>query len=545
MNVNPELHRFGDRRPVLADVPPRTTGTEEVDALVRHLLTSLESLTQDLPPSRVEQLRAAAEMLAVTALHAQRASVDALAAVERSSRPFELDALTGLPNRILFRDRFTQAVAHARRRGTGVAVLFVDLDRFKGINDTYGHAVGDEVIRHAARCLRAAGRDVDTVCRHGGDEFLVLLSDVSSAGGAAMFAAKVLALLTEPLRIGNEVLQIGATIGVSLFPDDGDDQDELIRKADAAMYAAKRKGEPYVFASAAATRGDHPVTLPGLVATASPIDLLETTLEESRAALANLAAENDRLTRQVQQSADDVRRAESAAKHQAELLNVVAHELRNSLAPLQSAADVLTLVRSDPASLTRLELILKRQVTHISRVLTDLLEASRLNNGRVAIESERVDLIPLTIDIAARLDGVLTARQQHLVTVHDVPVANVLGDATRLEQLLVTMIEGASAMARTGERMRLMVSRAESMIHLDLLNAAAEPHLGRHESFLQHDVSDTSAIFGTEDGLGLSLLVVSQLAKSHGGSFRVARDPESTAWRFRLALPGLDGPAAH
>jgi diguanylate cyclase (GGDEF)-like protein/PAS domain S-box-containing protein len=152
------------------------------------------------------------------------------------------DFLTDLPNRMLLNDRLTQAISFARRRGNHLAVLFVDLDRFKLVNDSLGHAIGDQLLQSVAERLVTCVRSSDTVSRQGGDEFVVLLSHVEHAEDAAISARKVLAALSVPHSIGQQALQVTASVGVSIYPDDGQDGDALIKGADAAMYRAKATG---------------------------------------------------------------------------------------------------------------------------------------------------------------------------------------------------------------------------------------------------------------------------------------------------------------
>ena len=153
------------------------------------------------------------------------------------------DALTGLPNRTLFQDRVDQALAIARRHDRqDAAIMFLDLDRFKQVNDSFGHDVGDLVLREVARRLRAAVRESDTVARLGGDEFIVLLPELAGADGAAAVADKILEATREPCRIAGHELFITTSIGIALYPRDGADVDALMRAADAAMYQVKAGG---------------------------------------------------------------------------------------------------------------------------------------------------------------------------------------------------------------------------------------------------------------------------------------------------------------
>ncbi|MCU1243356.1 MAG: response regulator receiver modulated diguanylate cyclase/phosphodiesterase with sensor(s) [Candidatus Acidoferrum typicum] len=154
----------------------------------------------------------------------------------------EHDALTDLPNRVLFKDRLTQAIALAERQGKQLAVMFVDLDHFKKINDSLGHDVGDKLLQSVAGRLIACVRRSDTVSRLGGDEFVVLLAQVEHAEDAAYSARKILRTLAAPHIIDNKSLDINVSIGVSTYPNDGEDAEGLINRADNAMYEAKEHG---------------------------------------------------------------------------------------------------------------------------------------------------------------------------------------------------------------------------------------------------------------------------------------------------------------
>ena len=152
------------------------------------------------------------------------------------------DTLTGLPNRLLLKDRMAQAIALAERSGRRVALLFVDLDRFKAVNDSYGHPVGDILLREAALRLQSCVRESDTISRHGGDEFLVVLNEVQDSQVPAQVAAKIMSALAQTFHIEGHEASISASVGIAVYPDDGADFDELLKKADTAMYHAKEAG---------------------------------------------------------------------------------------------------------------------------------------------------------------------------------------------------------------------------------------------------------------------------------------------------------------
>jgi len=152
------------------------------------------------------------------------------------------DSLTDLPNRATFNDRLSQAIALAHRRGQQLAVLFLDVDRFKHINDSLGHAIGDTLLQCVAKRLLDCVRSSDTVSRHGGDEFVILLPEVKHPRDAALIADKILLALGEPYNIGRHELRLTASIGIVTYPDNGTDGDTLTKNADVAMYYAKHRG---------------------------------------------------------------------------------------------------------------------------------------------------------------------------------------------------------------------------------------------------------------------------------------------------------------
>lgn len=152
------------------------------------------------------------------------------------------DGLTDLPNRMLLEDRLGQAIEGARRQGRRFAVLFMDLDRFKHINDSLGHGVGDLLLKSVAQRLVDCIRQSDTVSRQGGDEFVLLLPEIEHAEDAAQSAQKILNAFALPHHIGNQNLHIGVSIGISVYPDDGQTVETLLQSADTAMYHAKESG---------------------------------------------------------------------------------------------------------------------------------------------------------------------------------------------------------------------------------------------------------------------------------------------------------------
>jgi diguanylate cyclase (GGDEF)-like protein/PAS domain S-box-containing protein len=152
------------------------------------------------------------------------------------------DFLTELPNRMLFNDRLTQAISAAHRNTKSLAVLFMDVDRFKRVNDSLGHAAGDQLLQSIARRLVAGVRNSDTVSRYGGDEFVILLSEVAHARDVVIIARKVVAALDPPHRFADRDLRVTVSVGISVYPGDGTDAETLLKNADMALIRAKTRG---------------------------------------------------------------------------------------------------------------------------------------------------------------------------------------------------------------------------------------------------------------------------------------------------------------
>ena len=342
-------------------------------AVLVQLLQDIVQAETRLDRSQAAQLLEANERLIVSALGAQTEAETAHGALDEAARAGQLDPLTGLPNRTLLLDRFDSAIANAKRHGKRVALLFLDLDAFKQINDSMGHAAGDEALQLVADCLTSLVRETDTVSRHGGDEFLILLAEVANAGDAAHVAGKVNATLRAQARIGGRSVGLMASIGISIYPEDGEDAKTLIDLADAAMYRAKKQGlGGFVFHAhrPAETLADADES-----ATASHPHLVwhEPSLIEQDQRNLQLRQANEALLLAALGAQELLTAAELAKDRQAELLAMVAKELSDPFAPIRVAAATLGMSDAENTLLKRVQELVEEQASRMSRKVGELL----------------------------------------------------------------------------------------------------------------------------------------------------------------------------
>jgi diguanylate cyclase (GGDEF)-like protein len=313
------------------DLARLNTRVEAMRSVLIGLLQDVARAESRLDRSQAAHLVEANEQLVVTALTAQTEAETSAHSLREVSRAAEFDALTQLPTRALMEDRCANAIAHAKRNGTLLALLFVDLDDFKQINDTFGHATGDAVLKQVGHCLASSIRAGDTASRHGGDEFLVLLPEISQPSDAVLIAEKLIATLVALGQSGDASPRFSASIGISLYPDDGEDAQTLIAHADAAMYVAKRHGHGSV-----AVHGQPPAGAPGQKAPPAALqrreDALAQALAESELRHCQLREANEKLLLAALKAQELQSAAEQARQHQAKVMASVARELRSALA---------------------------------------------------------------------------------------------------------------------------------------------------------------------------------------------------------------------
>lgn len=516
-------------------------GVEQARAELAQLRADVAAAEKQLGSHLAAQLLEANEQLVLSALRVQTNADSAAEAAEQAlkevSRSAELDALTELPNRVLLLDRLAQAIATAKRHDTRAALLFLDLNNFKQINDTLGHAIGDQVLKLAASRLASSVRAADTVSRHGGDEFVILLAEVGAVSDAVIIADKLSAALGAPSQVGNQVIRLTASIGISLYPDDGEDAGTLIDRADAAMYRAKRHGlRTFVFQHVDAL--DEPsLSTTALQSLQQPVTRHEKALAEQKQRCAQLQEANENLVLAALTAQELQAAAEQAQARQLEVLAVVAHELRTPLAPIRNAAALLGRGRADAPLLHRVQGVIERQVAHMARLVSDLLDVSRAHTGKLGLQRRTVSMAELIDEAVHSCRPAMDARLQHIgVFVPSCPL-NVDGDPVRLAQALCNLLDNASKYTQVGGEIGLSVTAAENVIIMTVsdngigITAEALPRV--FEPFMQ----DKHAIGFSGSGLGIGLTVVRELVEAHGGSVVASSAGNGFGSQFVVTLP--------
>lgn len=511
---------------------------EAARAVLLRLLQEVVVAESRLNSDPTAQMREANEQLVVAALRDRAAAEAAEQSLSDAARLAETDPLTRLPNRALLRDRFAQAIASARRRTHRLALLFLDLDDFKQINDRLGHFAGDDVLQKVALRLGQCVREVDTVSRHGGDEFVILLDEVSQAADAALIARKLLAAMSEPFPVAGQDLHLTVSIGISLYPDDGESLEALIGHADAAMYRAKSQGPGRV-----ALHGEAAAAGPARPPHATP-SAHEKALAAHERRHAHLQEANERLVLAVLGAQELQAAAERAQRRQADFMAAVAEELGNPFTPIRMAAAMVGRAAGDAVLLPRVQALVEQQAAHMSR----LVEAASARSRTVALQQPAE--LQLS-DLAAVIDAavhdarpMMDLRQQRLtVAVPAGPVA-VRADAERLGHVLGNLLDNASKYSSDHGTIRLdaVVQGASLVLRVtdNGIGIAPDAVPGIFEPFGQ----DSRAIGFNGPSAGIGLPVVKVLVTELGGTVVAESAGNGQGSRFVVTLPLAQAPGA-
>lgn len=513
--------------------------THALKGELTRLQRELEDLKHAFSATPAADLLEANENLVLAALKAEAIAEGATLTLDELARNSQRDPLTGMPNRALMNDRLDSAITLARRRGTHIAVLFIDLDYFKPINDTLGHPVGDAVLCEVARRIEHVVRDSDTISRYGGDEFLVLLAEVTQASDAAQIAAKILASLAEPCHVGDIVLRLSASIGIALFPEDGNDAATLIDRADVAMYRAKREGGAcFDFHHQDVARAV------GLLPRVGPVQPLPTShrefvLAEREMHVRILREANENLTLALLAAQELEEHADQLRWRQIRFLSMVAQNLRKPLHPIRTAAGLFGRARQDEAMRARLPAIIKRQVRRMSRLVDDLVAAAQPGGTDVLFERRPLDLMTVLAEASDQARRTLEGRRQRLVTSWPAELPAARGHAVRLIGIIARLLDNASSHSADGSEIRLSVDTVDGRVCITVSDDGAG-----------FAADELPSIFAPADSptpsprrRGMPLHMLRDLVEAQGGTLLATSGGHGRGSQFTISLP-LDVHAA-
>ena len=516
----------------LAHLQEQTDETRAVLALLQENLAAAESRLED---KQSTPLIEANERLVLSMLRTQIKADKMAQKLAAALRLAEFDVLTGLPNRMLLLDRLAQAISFAKRHRSRLAVLFLDLNNFKQINDTLGHAVGDQVLKRAAECFVSSVRETDTVCRLGGDEFLILLTEVAQSSDAGLIADKITAALGAPRRIGEHVLRLTASIGISIYPDDGEHTNQLIERADAAMYRSKRLGlGSFTFHSDEVINEPslEPQTVASLKRLVTHYELAQAEQERQHG---QLREANEQLLVAALNAQELQAVSELAHRQQKDMLAVVAHELRTPLAPLSLVAGMLGRIRAE--ELSRMQALIERQVVHMSRLVEDLLDVSRVHTGKLRLERRVVDLLGIIDAAIVACRPSIDTRLQHFAIHLPAGTPELHGDPIRLTQVLSNLLCNASKYTPNGGALEMSVRLVEASVLITVSDSGIGISAEALPIIFEPFVQDPQAIGFNGAGLGIGLTVVRELVEAHGGTVVASSAGNGLGSQFVVTLP--------
>ena len=538
-----------------------STGQRDVGAAVRtlaylvghaeHLRTRLARLLEQSAQvrrqrveTRAAQLVEANEQLVIAALEAQTIAAATTSNLVELTRSSQRDALTGAPKRGLMFDRLETAIALAQRHTAHLAVLFLDMDNFKSINDTRGHAAGDQALQRTARALESVVRDSDTVSRYGGDEFVVLLAELAHPSDAALIAGKMLSVLATADSASAHGLSLSTSIGIAIYPEDGQDAATLIDRADAAMYRSKQRGPGgFAFYAQDSTNDHHPdpftISVDGRIA---PVCYHQDAGPDP--SLLDLREANERLLIAALTAQRMEAQATEANRQQFRSLAMVAHELRNPLAPMRIAAELLARAPASEPFIAELPGMIGRQVAQLTRLIDDLVDGARINAGKLGLERGKVEINAILKMAVETCRPAMDARLQRL-TLQLLPAALSLhGDPVRLVQIFSNLLDNASKYTPDGGQIALVAQVRDHTLTI----AVSDNGIGIAPEALPNIfrlfVQDARTPGRRNDGLGIGLAVVRELAQAHGGTVVAASGGRNLGSEFVVTLPLSETSAA-
>ncbi|HWG10057.1 MAG TPA: diguanylate cyclase [Rhodanobacteraceae bacterium] len=540
------MNDSGDRRNVVSATEMLVALDAQAVTLREHLAKlrqDLINVQRELNTLRENELREANESLVLAVLKADSIAAMAVDNLSRLTHTSQRDPLTCTPNRTLMRDRLDTAIAAAHRQGSQLAVLFLDLDHFKTINDTLGHINGDQVLQLVAERLTATVRDSDTVSRYGGDEFLILLPQIAEVADAGRIAAKLLAAVAAPAHVGDHVLQLTASLGVAVYPQDGKDAEVLTKRADTAMYYSKHHSHGgFAFYADCIAGKLNP--LPQSHDWRRVAERLDFSPDVRAAERHHLRRANQQLVLSALNAQASAAQAIEAHRQQIRFMGLVAHELRNPLAPIRLAAEMLAHgVQPKSPSLAELNTVIETQVAHMTRLIDDLLEGSRISAGKMRLEFDQVDLREVLTQVVKTCQPMMEVRQQRLTVALPAESVNLHGDRVRLTQIVNNLLDNASKYTGEGGTITLTMTVQQQAATITVSDNGVGIAPEMLPDIFDMFVQDTRDHQLSNGGLGIGLAVVRELVQAHGGRVNATSAGKNRGSCFIVALPVVTGKA--
>lgn len=536
MTLPPEAPETGVER-AEAKLANLGVQVEAVQALLVRLLQDVvhaESHLESLDAARLVEVN---EQLVVAAINSQVASEATSQALSLAADASAQDPLTGLPNRTALLDRFLQAIATTKRRGAQFGLLFVDLDGFKQLNDTYGHAFGDKVLHLTAERMLSVVREVDTVSRHGGDEFVILLAELTRPEDASTVAEKLIAAISAEAEIDGHAVRVTASVGIAIHPDHGEDFETLLARADAAMYESKRRQPGGVVIYDAGLKSAPAAPDASGTREAPP---RATTVPGADTTHARLREANEKLVIAVIDAQELQAAAELARHQQAEFMKQVAAELLDPAAPIRIASAMLGRGPSDQPQkplLPLVEGIIEKQITEMTRIVDKIVDASTVEQKPLMLDRARVDFATIVREAVTGHQAMFDRRDQRFDMHLPAGPLAVDGDAARLEQVIGNLLDNASRHTHNGGRIRLSVSTTPDTLVLTV----ADNGLGVTPQMLPYVfepfVQDTHTLSLDGLGLGIGLTVARALTRAHGGTLVAYSAGANRGSQLLMTLP--------
>jgi diguanylate cyclase (GGDEF)-like protein len=481
---------------------------------------------------RAAQLLAANEQLVLAIIRAQDEANAAAQALRDAPMGRTRDIASRGDAAQLF-DHLVQAMALARRGGTRLGLLLVSIGNLAQLTDEFGHAIGQRSLEIARQRLVAMVRQTDSVSSLGSNEFLVLLPSVTDANDALVVADSLIASIAMPAQVTGRTIRMRATVGLSVFPDDGSDGDALIDRATAAMYSARRRGLASYFFRGEVGSDAHSIEL-----RASESQRQPDAAEPSQGTIPELQREaNEQLLLASLRTQELLAAAELAHRHQTEFIGVVAHELRGPLGPIANAAALLGYVKSSEPAVSAARVAIERQVRQMTRLISDLLDVTRINTGKLRLDIQRLDLSQLVSEAVEGMQGSIASRAQTLQLDVAPPPMPINGDHVRLVQVVTNILNNASkytpregtislSLTSSGDTASISVEDNGIGITPDALSHVFEPF-----------VQESHATSFDSSGLGIGLSLVRELVHGHGGEVFASSGGPGTGSRFVVTLP--------